>query len=112
MIGSLGIAQGPAFAASQAKTCEAIFFFNSSSLRELDRSIDRLDQFQVGTVEQTARFWWLSMVETEPGLPVLSASQITELNTKAQVVARLLGSQPKGYDIEWVVLMGGANGWC
>ncbi len=48
------------------------------------------------------------MVETEPGLPVLSAPQITELNAEAQVVERLLGSQPKGYDIEKVVLPGGA----
>ena len=49
----------------------------------------------------------LVMKPIVPGLPVLTNAQITELNRKAQIVEQLYGAQPKGYDIEWVVLPSG-----
>ena len=38
-----------------------------------------------------------------PGLPVLTEAQIAELQTKALQIEQTLGSEPKGWDIEWAV---------
>lgn len=38
-----------------------------------------------------------------PGSPVLNRAQIEELNRMGGEVERVLGPQPHGWDIEWVV---------
>ena len=45
----------------------------------------------------------LRFVQVEPGNAVLSEKQINELNHKAQTIEKILGQQPKGWDIEWAV---------
>ena len=49
-------------------------------------------------------------VPIQPGYPVLTPDQIKDLNAKAQEIEKTLGSQPKGWDIEWTVDANGEIG--
>ncbi len=42
-------------------------------------------------------------VPIQPGLPVLSDKEINDLNEKGMVIERVLGSEKKGWDVEWAV---------